>query len=76
MFFSSQIILCLTLTKPEDVSLCKEEANLWWDELLYVKNQYPKGSRYWVEGLTCAKDHLLVPKVVCPMATAYPYAST
>ena len=31
---------------------------------------------YWVEGLTCAKDHLLVPKVVCPMATAYPYAST
>ena len=30
---------------------------------------------YWVEGLTCAKDHLLVPKVVCPMATAYPYAS-
>ena len=46
MFFSSQIILCLTLTKPEDVSLCKEEANLWWDELLYVKKQYPKGSRY------------------------------
>ena len=33
-------------------------------------------SMYWVEGLTCAKDHLLVPKVVCPMATANPYAST